>query len=97
MHYYVYILKCSDNTYYTGCTNNLNRRLKEHNFSKTRSARYTKSRRPVELIYHESYLTIKKALIRETQIKTWPKSKKQALINNNVKKHPEQSRGKKNN
>lgn len=79
MKYSVYILECSDTTLYVGCTNNLERRLKEHNESK-RGAHYTKIRRPVKLVYTESFRTLRKARQREYEIKTWSREKKLALI-----------------
>ncbi len=79
MTYYVYILECSDQSLYTGCTNNLKKRLTEHNNSK-RGARYTKIRRPVILKYSESFKTLKKARKREAEIKSWPREKKLKLI-----------------
>ncbi len=78
--YYFYIIRCSDNSLYCGQTNNLERRIKEHNAGKTRSAKYTKMRRPVKLVYQEEYETLGLALRRERQIKSWQKAKKEALI-----------------
>lgn len=74
----VYIVQCSDNTYYTGCTNDLEKRLKEHNFSK-KGARYTKLRRPVELVYTEQFTTLLEARGREAEIKRWKRGKKERL------------------
>lgn len=82
MIYYVYILECSDKSLYTGCTNNIKKRLTEHNNSK-RGARYTKIRRPVILKYFESFKTLKKARNREAEIKSWPRKKKLKLISGN--------------
>jgi len=79
MPFYVYILQCSDNTYYTGCTNNLDRRINQHNNSK-KGARYTKLRRPVALVYKEEYITLLDARRREREIKTWKRKLKEALI-----------------
>lgn len=81
--YYFYIVRCSDNSLYCGQTNNLQKRIKEHNFDKTKSAKYTKIRRPVKLIYFEEYLTLQLAMKREFQIKKWTRVKKEALINGN--------------
>ena len=78
--WYVYILKCSDNSFYTGVTNNPSRRLAEHNNKK--GGKYTRIRTPVELIYKEVYPSKSQALKREIQIKGWTKQKKLALINN---------------
>ncbi|OGK56323.1 hypothetical protein A3J15_02630 [Candidatus Roizmanbacteria bacterium RIFCSPLOWO2_02_FULL_38_10] len=79
MSYFVYVLLCSDNTYYTGCTNNLEKRLKEHNTSKS-GAHYTKIRRPVKLMYKEKYKTLKVARKREKEIKNWSRERKKALL-----------------
>lgn len=79
MSFYVYIVECSDKTYYVGCTNNVEKRVHEHNFRKS-GARYTKIRRPVVLAYSESYSTLLEARRREALIKTWPRAKKAALI-----------------
>ncbi len=64
---FVYILKCSDNTLYTGWTNNLIKRLKSHNSGK--GAKYTRVRLPVEILYFEAYETSKEAMQREYHIK----------------------------
>lgn len=75
----VYILECSDGSFYVGCTNDLERRLEQHNDSKW-GAHYTKIRRPVVLKYSESYLTLKEARGREAEIKGWRREKKLNLI-----------------
>lgn len=67
MPHYTYILLCSDNTYYTGYTNNLEHRMKTHNSGK--GAKYTKTRLPVELVYFEEYQTKEEAMSREWHIK----------------------------
>lgn len=67
--YYVYLLKCSDGTLYCGTTNNLDKRLKEHNKGKGRGAKYTAGRRPVRLVYTEKKRTKSSALKREYVIK----------------------------
>jgi putative endonuclease len=79
MSHYIYILKCKDKTLYTGYTNNLQRRLSEHNDSK-KGARYTKMRRPVKLVYSEKFRTLSKALRREHEIKSFPRKKKLNLV-----------------
>ncbi|HZE86598.1 MAG TPA: GIY-YIG nuclease family protein [Methylomirabilota bacterium] len=79
MIFYVYILECSDKTYYIGCTNNLSKRLKEHNSSKN-GAHYTKIRRPVTLKYSETFLTLLEARSREAALKKWSRTKKQSLF-----------------
>lgn len=77
--FYVYILKCSDDSLYVGCTNNLEHRLHQHNHSKF-GAHYTKLRRPVTLLYSENFETLKGARRREAEIKGWRREKKLALI-----------------
>ena len=63
---YTYILRCADGTYYCGWTNNLDRRLKAHNEGK--GAKYTRSRRPVALVYYEAFSTKEAAMRREYEI-----------------------------
>ena len=75
---YVYILKCSDNTLYTGWTTCLERRLREHNSGK--GAKYTRSRCPVELVYYEELGTKEEALRREYAIKQMKRREKELLI-----------------
>ena len=75
---YTYILKCKDGTYYTGWTNNLNKRLKDHNDGK--GAKYTKARLPVSLIYYEEFQTKEEAMSREYEIKRMSRSEKSKLI-----------------
>ncbi|MBI2589410.1 GIY-YIG nuclease family protein [Candidatus Berkelbacteria bacterium] len=77
--FFVYILECADNSFYVGCTNNLDKRLKEHNESKW-GAHYTKIRRPVVLKYSEKYQTLLDARGREQEIKSWRRKKKEDLI-----------------
>lgn len=79
MVYFVYILRCADGTLYVGSTNNLEKRIVQHNTAKA-GAHYTKIRRPVELAYSESVATLSEALRREAEIKRWPREKKVALI-----------------
>ncbi|MBO0321096.1 GIY-YIG nuclease family protein [Muricauda sp. CAU 1633] len=77
---YVYILKCSDGTYYTGVTSNLEKRIEEHTIGK-HSTSYTFERRPVELVFYAKFTQIELAIQKEKQIKKWSKAKKEALIN----------------
>lgn len=79
MFYFTYILECVDKSFYVGCTNNLEKRLLQHNKSKW-GAHYTKIRRPVKLAYSEKFKTFKKARQREAEIKNWPREKKINLI-----------------
>lgn len=76
---YTYILKCSDGTYYTGWTNNLEKRIDDHNSGK--GAKYTKGRRPVVLAYCETFDTRQEAMRREYEIKKLPKKDKLKLMN----------------
>ena len=76
--YYVYLLRCGDGTLYTGFTNDLARRLAVHNAGK--GAKYTRGRRPVELVYWESFSNKSSALRREYAIKRLPRGQKLALI-----------------
>ena len=82
--YYVYILKCRDNTLYTGITTDLENRLKKHNSGV--GAKYTRGRTPVELMYYESCLDKSQALKREIAIKKLTRIKKEKLIENFNKK-----------
>ncbi len=79
MSYYVYILECSDHTYYTGSTNDIEKRLLAHNTSKN-GAKYTRGRRPVKLIYSEKLKTKSKAFSREWEIKKMKRGEKLGLI-----------------
>jgi putative endonuclease len=83
--FFVYILECSDKTLYTGWTNNIERRVREHNHGKT-GARYTRSRRPVKAVYVEIYSTLSGALKREARIKKLSRIQKLQLIKCSV--HP---------
>lgn len=75
---YVYILKCSDNTLYTGWTNNLEKRIKAHNEGK--GAKYTKGRLPVEIIYYEKFEDKKEAMKKEYEIKQLSRKEKLKLM-----------------
>ena len=77
--WYVYILRCADNTLYTGITTDLKRRMTEHN-AKTLGAKYTKAKRPVTLVYREPANNRSEALKREAAIKTRSKEQKELLI-----------------
>jgi len=78
-HYYVYILECSDKSYYTGITNDLSKRLEEHQAGIKRDA-YTYKRRPVELKFHQVFIDVLQAIYFEKKIKRWTRAKKKALI-----------------
>ncbi len=88
---YVCILKCQDGTYYTGVTNNIERRLLEHNEGINKEA-YTYTRRPVELVFYEAFTDYNLALEWETRIKKWSAKKKEALINSDWKKLADEAR-----
>ena len=75
---YTYILKCADNTLYTGWTTDLKKRLTTHNNGK--GAKYTRTRLPVSLIYYESFTTKKEAMRREVAIKKLSRPQKERLI-----------------
>lgn len=77
--YYVYIIECSDKSYYTGFTSNLDKRLQEHNIGLDESA-YTFQRRPIKLKWFEEFTDPDQAIIVEKQIKGWSRKKKTALI-----------------
>ena len=77
--YFVYILKCKDNSFYTGFTNNLERRLYEHNAGLSKDS-YTYDKRPVELVWYEMFTEPTQAILIEKKIKGWSRRKKQALI-----------------
>lgn len=77
--WYVYIVRCRDNSLYTGIARDLERRLTEHNEG-NRGARYTRSRRPVELVYQETHPDRSTALRREYEIKQLSARQKRVLI-----------------
>ena len=76
--WHVYMIKCSDKSLYTGITTDIERRMSEHNSGK--GASYTRVRTPVSLVHEESHSDRSKALKREAEIKSWPRSRKLALI-----------------
>lgn len=80
--YYTYILKCSDDTYYTGYTTDLKKRIETHNEKK--GAKYTRGRTPVTLMYYEEFETRTEALKREAQIKKLSLSQKLKLMSSKV-------------
>jgi putative endonuclease len=79
LYYYVYIVECSDGAYYTGVTNDVERRLREHNEG-IHPESFTYKRRPVVLKYCERFQWIQKAIDWEKQIKDWSRKKKEALF-----------------
>jgi len=82
MNYYVYILRCSDGSYYVGSTQDVTKRVQAHNDGK--AATFTKMRRPVTLEYSELCESETAAVRREHQIKKWSRVKKEALIKGNM-------------
>ncbi len=82
--WYVYILECENGTFYTGLTDNLQRRFSEHASGK--GGNYTERNRPEEMLYYETFDTRTSAEKREKQIKRWTRDKKNALIQGNIDK-----------
>ena len=80
--HYAYIVKCSDGTYYTGYTNDLEKRLLAHNAGK--GAKYTRNRLPVEMVYFEEYEDKSEAMKREYAIKRLTRKQKEKLISGKV-------------
>ena len=76
--HYTYIVHCADDTYYTGYTTDLENRVKTHNEKK--GAKYTRTRTPVELVYHEEFDTKEEAMSREYAIKQLSRKQKEQLI-----------------
>lgn len=76
---FVYILECADGSYYTGWTTNLEQRIAAHNAG--RGGRYTRSHRPVKLVYWEEHSDRRSAQQRELALKRLPRTRKMALIN----------------
>ena len=79
---YTYIVECSDGTLYTGRTNNLEKRLEAHNAGK--GAKYTKTRRPVKLVYQEQFETKEEAMSREYHIKQLSRKEKMKLMKEKI-------------
>ncbi|GGA63191.1 hypothetical protein GCM10008015_00080 [Flavobacterium palustre] len=77
---FVYILKCSDGSYYTGVTSNLSARMFKHNSGFYPDC-FTFNRRPLELVFYCEFTDINLAIEKEKQIKKWSRAKKEALIN----------------
>jgi len=89
--YFVYILLCSDNSYYIGITNDIDRRLIEHETGESQTA-YTFKRRPLKLVFCENFPDVTQAIAFEKQIKGWRRAKKEALINGDWHLLPELSK-----
>ena len=82
-HWYVYMLRCADGSLYTGITKDIERRVKEHNTSDRLAARYTRSRRPVIMVWCEDHPDRSSALKREAQLKKLSRSSKEDLLTTN--------------
>jgi putative endonuclease len=82
--YYTYIARCSDDSLYTGYCVDLKEREEKHNLGE--GARYTRARRPIQMVYHEEYPTRSEAMRREYEIKTWSRKKKEELLKKSAKK-----------
>ena len=78
--YYVYILECSDKSFYVGVTSQLSERVKQHN-SEDYPNTYVYKRRPAKLVWYAQFSNPQMAIDKEKQIKKWSRSKKQSLIN----------------
>ncbi len=92
-YYFVYIVICSDKSYYTGVTSNIERRIFEHNSGKIIG--YTSKRLPVKLVYSNRFADVNEAIRAEKQIKGWSRAKKEALIQSNFDSLVELSKSKK--
>jgi len=90
--FWVYILRCSDKSYYIGHTDNLEQRIGQHHSGEVEG--YTSTRTPVELVYAQEFVTRTEALTAELQIKGWSRKKKEALICNDWVAINRLSRGK---
>ncbi len=86
---YLYILECSDGTYYTGSTKDIEVRLQQHQVGE--GSKYTKRRLPVKLLYVEEFPRIDEAFYREKQVQGWSRKKKETLMQGNVEHLPEMS------
>ena len=84
---YVYILKCSDDSYYTGVTSNLEERFQQHQNGFHKGS-YTYKRRPLLLVFYASFTDINIAIDKEKQIKKWSRAKKEALIDDRYEALP---------
>jgi len=89
-YYYVYILKCKDDSYYTGITNDIDRRFNEHQTGENIDC-YTFKRRPLTLVFCEYFIDVNYAIEFEKQVKGWSRKKKEAIIDQNWDKLKELS------
>ena len=88
---WVYIVRCSDGSYYVGSTTDLNARIQQHNLGG--GARYTETRRPVVLVWALEFPSVRAAFFAEKQIQNWSRAKREALIEGRVEELPMLSRG----
>lgn len=86
--YYVYILLCTDNTYYTGVTDDLETRFLYHQNGQNPNS-YTYNKRPVEIVFYTEFNDINQAIAFEKQLKGWSRAKKEAIINGEWEKFAE--------
>ena len=89
MSWYVYLLECADNTYYTGISTDLKRRLHEHNSDDKKAAKYTRSRRPLNIVYFELCQSRSEASVREYEIRKLNRKKKKELASSMLSQLPE--------
>ena len=82
--WFVYVVQCADSTYYIGISNDVQKRIDDHNSGK--GAKYTQGRLPVKLIYQEEYPDRSTASKREAELKSWPRKKKEQLIKRKLNK-----------
>jgi putative endonuclease len=85
--WHIYMVRCSDNTLYTGIAMDVNRRLEEHNSDNRLGAKYTRTRRPVQLVYQEEAGSRSEAAKREHAIRTLNKKDKELLVQQYTKKN----------
>ncbi|MDB5134723.1 MAG: hypothetical protein JWP37_1326 [Mucilaginibacter sp.] len=93
--YFVYILLCNDSSYYTGITNDIERRFHEHQTGDDTKC-YTYKRKPLKLVFYENFNDVNQAIAFEKQVKGWRRVKKETLINGNWNLLPDLSRTAKN-
>ncbi|MDR4493848.1 MAG: GIY-YIG nuclease family protein [Nitrospirales bacterium] len=82
MSFWVYMLRCADGSYYTGHTDNLDKRIQEHHMGVICTC-YAFHRRPIQLVFSQNFRTREEALVSERQIKGWSRKKKEAMIQGN--------------
>jgi putative endonuclease len=87
---FMYIFECADGSYYTGSTNDIDFRLKQHQMGE--GSNHTKKRLPIKLVYYEEFQRIDDAFLREKQVQGWSRKKKEALIKNKQDLLPDLSR-----